>query len=204
VAFLFRENLTRFAPPSGAYTLIPIESEAVVNRRELEVGAFSWARIQRLYDADGVVHWQRCEVEGLQCPQEVFMQLFHEKAKDQDFAVIVRSIDWGRVPWELQEMSGVALRHMRVPREYQLALDEARDHAICYGIVNDREEVETHWKEAKTWAVAPVVVEAQLLAGGGGFELLVGFTRLGNLLGMLDREGITESQRHLVWVGRAS
>jgi hypothetical protein len=38
----------------------------------IEVGAFSWARSQRLYDADAVVHWQRCEAEGLQCPQEVF------------------------------------------------------------------------------------------------------------------------------------
>lgn len=52
---------------------------------------FSWARIQRLYDADAVVHWQRCEAEGLQCPQEVFTQLFHEEANNEDFAVIVRS-----------------------------------------------------------------------------------------------------------------
>jgi hypothetical protein len=49
-----------------------------MNRDPIEVGAFSWARIQRLYDVDAVVHWQRCESEGLQCPQEVFMQLFHE------------------------------------------------------------------------------------------------------------------------------
>ena len=35
-----------------------------------------------------------------------------------------------------------------------------------------------------------------------GFELLVGYTRLGNLLGLLDREAIAEVARHLVWVGR--
>jgi hypothetical protein len=43
----------------------------------IEVGAFSWARIQRQYDADAVVHSQRCEAEGLQCPHGVFAQLFH-------------------------------------------------------------------------------------------------------------------------------
>jgi hypothetical protein len=43
----------------------------------IEVGAFTWSRIQRLYDPDTVTHWQRCEFEGLQCPQEVFTQLFH-------------------------------------------------------------------------------------------------------------------------------
>jgi hypothetical protein len=93
---------------------------------------------------------------------------------------------------------------MRVDRGYQLALDEARDHAVCYGIVDDREDVVAHWQEAKSWLVAPVAVTGDLLGGGGGFELLVGFTRLGNLLGMLDRQEILETQKHLVWIGKVS
>jgi hypothetical protein len=188
-----------------------------MSRAAIDVGAFSWARIRRLYDADAIVHWQRCEAEGLQCPQEVFAQLFH--AEDPNVAPAesaderpgapnllsldsVRGIDWGRVTWELAEMSGVALRHVRVDRAYQLALDEARDHAVCYGIVDEREDVVSHWQEAKSWLVPPVVVGSELLGGGAGFELLVGFTRLGNLLGMLDREEVKEAQKHLVWVGR--
>ena len=55
-----------------------------MSRDAIEVGAFTWSRIQRLYDADPVIHWQRCEAEGLQCPQEVFTQLFHEEAKRSD------------------------------------------------------------------------------------------------------------------------
>jgi hypothetical protein len=181
-------------------------------REAIEVGAFSWARIQRLYDADAVVHWQRCEAEGLQCPQEVFTQLFHEQALVEgeersggpqlsDLGS-VKAVDWGRVSWELQEFSGVALRHMRVGREYQHALDEARDNAVCYGIVDEREEVENHWRDAKSWVVPPVVVSGNVLGDGAGFELLVGYTRLGNLLGMLDREDVKETQKHFVWVGR--
>jgi hypothetical protein len=123
----------------------------------------------------------------LQCPQEVFTQLFHEEANNEDFAVIVRSIHWSRVSWELQEFSGVALRRMRVDRGYQLALDEARDRATQFGIVDEREEVTSHWKEAKSWVAPPVVV---------------GYTRLGNLLGMLDREEVREAQKHLVWAWR--
>jgi len=188
-----------------------------MNRDAIEVGAFSWARIQRLYDADAVVHWQRCEAEGLQCPQEVFAQLFH--AEDVSLAPAesadarpggpglsdlgsVKAVDWGRVSWELHEMPGVALRHLRVDREYQHALDEARDRATQFGIVDQREEVVSHWKEAKSWVVPPVVVSGDLLGGDAGFELLVGYTRLGNLLGMLDREEVKEAQKHLVWVGR--
>jgi hypothetical protein len=101
-------------------------------------------------------------------------------------------------------MSGIALRHFRVDREFQHALDEARDHAVCYGIVDEREEVVSHWKEAKSWVVPPIVVSGDLLGGGAGFELLVGYTRLGNLLGMLDRQEVKEAQKHLVWIGKAS
>lgn len=171
-------------------------------REAIEVGAFTWSRVQRLYGPDAVTHWQRCESEGLQCPQEVFSQLFHEEANSEDFAAIVRAVDWGRVRWELEEMSGIALRHVQVDRGYEHALDEARDRATQFGIVDERQEVVDHWRDAKSWIVPPVIVAGELLGGGSGYELLVGHTRVGNLLGMLDRQEVSEVQKHLVWVGR--
>jgi hypothetical protein len=68
-----------------------------MSREAMEVGAFTWSRIQRLYDSAATAHWQRCESEGLQCPQEVFTQIFHEQVNS----------DWGRVSWELREISGI-------------------------------------------------------------------------------------------------
>jgi hypothetical protein len=68
--------------------------------------------------------------------------------------------------------------------------------------VDERQEVVDHWRDSKSWIVAPVIVAGELLGGGSGFELLVGYTRLGNLLGLLDREEVSEVQKHLVWVGR--
>jgi hypothetical protein len=174
----------------------------IMSREAIEVGAFTWGRIQRLYDADSAVHWQSCADEGLECPREVFAQLFHEDANNPDFGAIVRAVDWGRVRWQLEEFSGVALRQVRVDRGYQYAVDEARDQAMRFGIVDDRIDVVEHWKEAKSWMAAPVIVTGDLLGGGAGFELLVGFTRMGNLLGMLDREDVREAKTHLVWVGR--
>jgi len=138
--------------------------------------------MQRLYDGDPVTHWERCESEGLQCPQEIFTPLFNEKATAEDFSVIVRSIDWGRVRWELEELSG----------------------ATQFGIVDDRQEVVDHWRDAKSWIVPPVAVACDLLGGGAGLELLIGYTRLGNLLALLDREEVPEIQKHLVWVGKGT
>jgi hypothetical protein len=167
----------------------------------IEVGAFTWGRVQRLYDADPTVHWQRCEAEGLQCPLEVFTQLFHVDATDADFAAIVRTIDWGRIHWELSELSGIALRRVSVDRGFQHALDEARDRATRFGIVDDRVEVVEHWSTAHSWLLPPVMVAGEVLGTNIGYELLVGYTRLGNLLGLLDRQEVPEVARHLVWVG---
>jgi hypothetical protein len=173
-----------------------------MSREAIEVGAFTWGRIQRLYDADAAVHWQRCAAEGLECPLEVFTQLFHEDANNSDFAAIVRAVDWGRLSWRLEEFSGITLRQVRVDRGYQYAVDEARDRATQFGIVDDRDQVVNHWRDVHTWFAPPVMVAGEVMGSLVGFELLVGYTRLGNLLGLLDREDIPEVALHLVWVGR--
>ncbi len=173
-----------------------------MSQETLVGGAFTWDHIQRLYDADPAVHWQRCESEGLEIAHEAFLQLFHENAHDADFAVIVRAIDWGRVRWELEEFSGIALRHVRVDRSYQYALDEARDRAAQFGIRDDRTEVLDHWRDAQSWLAPPVMVSGDVMGTNIGYELLVGVTRLGNLLGALDRQDVAEVQTHLVWTGR--
>ena len=171
-------------------------------REAIEVGAFTSTRIQRLWDADPAVHWQRCAARGLECPQEVFTQLFHEDENNEDFAAIVRAVDWGRVVWELEEFSGMALRQVRVDRGFQHAVDEARDRAVQSGVANDRDDVVNHWRESRSWYAPPVMVAGDVLGSLVGFELFVGFTRLGNLLGLLDREEVSETQKHLVWVGK--
>jgi hypothetical protein len=45
-------------------------------------------------------------------------------------------------------------------------------------------------------------VLAGLQTSGYEYELLVGFTRLGSLFGLLDRQEVPELMRHRVWVGR--
>jgi len=166
------------------------------------VSALTWAHIQRLYDSDAAVHLRHCEADGLECPQEVFAQLFHAEANNADFAGLVRAVDWGRVRWGLTEFSGVALRQMLVDRRFQRAVDEARQRAEQFRIRDDRPAVVAHWQDAGTWIVPPVIAAGDVLGSSVGYELLVGCTRLGNLLGLLDREEIPEAQRHLLWVGR--
>jgi hypothetical protein len=61
----------------------------------------------------------------------------------------LRGVDWDRVRWELHEMSGIAMRHMRVDREFQHALDEARGRPTQLGIADEREDVVPLAKHAR-------------------------------------------------------
>ena len=82
------------------------------------------------------------------------------------------------------------------------ALDEARERAAQFGIRDDRPKVLEHWHDAGSWLAPPVMVSGEVLGTNIGYELLVGVTRLGNLLGALDRQDVAEGQTHLVWTGR--
>jgi len=46
------------------------------------------------------------------------------------------------------------------------------------------------------------MVAGDTLGTNVAYELLVGYTRLGHLLGVLDREEVPEVKKHLVRVGR--
>jgi hypothetical protein len=43
-----------------------------------------------------------------------------------------------------------------------------------------REEVVAHWRDAQSWFVPPMMVAGDVMGTSMGYELLVGFTRLGN------------------------
>lgn len=60
----------------------------------------------------------------------------------------------------------------------------------------------SHWQEAKTWTQSPIVMTGDLLHTAMQYELIVGFTRLGNILGALDRRDLLESTQHAIWLGR--
>src|ERR1700743_2623285 len=157
-----------------------------MSREAIEVGAFTWSRIQRLYDPDPTAHWQRCELEGLQCPARSICPTLSRAIEQRRLCRDCAQHRLGRRG--LQEISGIAMRHVRVAREYQHAPDEARDQATRFGIVDERQEVVDHWRDARSWIVPPVAVACDLLGGGAGREILIGYTRLVNLLALLDRE----------------
>jgi len=150
------------------------------------------------------MHWQRASEAGLSCPMDVFEQLFFDHHDDADFANVVRVIDWHGVEWAETDLSGVALRRVNIPRPYRHAVDEARACTAEQGIQDDRPEVVEHWHAAGTWMRSPVLVTGEVTGTSLDTQCLVGFTRLGNLLGLLDRQEVPEAARHRVWVGRRS
>jgi hypothetical protein len=164
----------------------------------------TWAAIQQTYTPDLAEHLARAETVGLNCPQDVFEQLFHEQYDNSSLATVVRFVDWGGVTWQEDNLSGVALRQVGVPRAYQHAVDEARAQTAQEGFYDERAEVMAHWEAERTWIRAPIVLAGEVLQTALTYELIVGFTRLGNLLGVLDRQELPEAALHRVWIGRAA
>jgi hypothetical protein len=81
---------------------------------------------------------------GLDCPPDVFEQLFHDHDDDPEIGRLLRFVNWAAVSWEEGALSGVALRHTSVPRPFQRAVDEARQETARDGFHDDRSAVMTH------------------------------------------------------------
>jgi hypothetical protein len=162
----------------------------------------SWRSIQALHEPDLERHWVRCRDElGLDCPLDVFEELFFEQHGDTEFGTLYRAVDWSAVAWTETELSGVVLRRVGVDRGYQYAVDEARARTLEEGLSDARDAVVEHWARHLTWLRPPILVTGEVTGSGFEYELLVGFTRLGNLVGLLDRQEVPEMKRHRVWVG---
>jgi len=161
----------------------------------------NWTALQHAYLLDPAEHALRAEALGVHSPSDVFEQLFHEQHDNAVLADIFRFVDWSAVRWEEGELSGVALRQLGVPRSYQHALDEARAATANTGFFDERAAVLAPWESHRTWIRAPLALEGEILQSSLGDELIVGFTRLGNLLGALDRRALSESALHRVWIG---
>ena len=87
----------------------------------------SWSAIQALHEPDVERHWVRCRDElGLDCPLEVFEELFFEHHGDAEFESLYRAVDWSTVAWTETELSGVLLRRVAVDRGYQYAVGARR------------------------------------------------------------------------------
>ena len=162
----------------------------------------NWATIEAKYQTDSELHWRVCVAAGLVCPFDVFEQLFHDHHGDAAFAANLKAVNWAAVTWEEQPFSGVKLRQVAVPRGYQYAVDEARARTLAHGLTDERPEVIASWRDAGTWVRSPVIVDGDVLTNAYRYELLVGFARFGDLLGLLDRREVRESATHRVWVGQ--
>ena len=164
----------------------------------------TFPQIAALYVPDPGEHLRIAAGRGLVCPPDVFEQIFHEPHADPIFAAAVQSIDWLPVRWREAELSGGALEQVHIPRDYERAVEEARADVIAEGLTDERAAVVAHWGSHQSWFRLPILVTGDVVGRPVAYELLVGFTRLGNLLGLIDRREVPRQKRHRVWIGSAT
>jgi hypothetical protein len=165
-------------------------------------GRLAYTTIAALWDADRAEHRARAAQVGLDCPDDVFEQLFHARRLDPTLMVVVGAIDWRDVRWVELQLSGAVLAQVHVHRTLEAAVDAARNAVATHGVVDERSEVVTAWQRDLTWLRAPVLVDGDVSGNRVSYGLVIGATRLGTLLGLVDRGELDSSARHRVWVGR--
>jgi hypothetical protein len=74
--------------------------------------ALMWTTLQKAYSEDAAEHFARAQALGLQCPLDIFEQLFINHHDDAEFTKLVRFIDWSAIEWSEKRLSGVALRRV--------------------------------------------------------------------------------------------
>jgi len=121
--------------------------------------------------------------DGLAILLEVFEQVFRDHLGDAEFGARVRDVDGTPGAWAAVTMTGARSRQVGVPRQYQVAVGEARMLAIGEGRQGDRPEFVGHWCDAGTRRVPPVLIAGSVRGRDDGDEPLVGFARLGTCSG---------------------
>jgi hypothetical protein len=166
--------------------------------------SLTWSVVQATYSPEPVEWLARAQVLGLEWPLDVFEAIFIDHRLDADFVAMVKSVDWSRMGWSELCVSGVALRSLSVPPEYLPRVNEARARTSTSGFHDERYAVMEHWLQAKTWVRSPILIAGTVVRCAAQYELIVGMTRLGNMLGALDHGELPESAQHTVWLGRES
>jgi len=128
--------------------------------------ALTWNAVQAVYAPDPQDHLARAQALGLNCPLDVFEQLFTDHHDEPEFGKFLAFVDWSGVTREEGRLSGVALRRVGVPRAHQYAVDEARQLTAADGFQDEREEVMQHWQATKTWMRSPILLTGDVLQSG--------------------------------------
>jgi hypothetical protein len=78
----------------------------------------SWSSIQSLREPDRDRHWARCRDElGLDCPVDVFKELFFEHQRDEEFGTPYSAAGLSAVALTEMELTGVVLRRDAIERK---------------------------------------------------------------------------------------
>ena len=162
----------------------------------------TWKQLQSSFMDDPTVFWEYWQDRGLDCPLEVFIQLFYDQVGVPGVPSMTCAVDWAQIRWAQETLSGHQLCAVHVDRQFDHAVDEAYRSTIEYGITDDRPAVVEGWARQRTWMEPPILVTGEVIGTDYRHVLLVGNSRIGNLWGLLGRGELSHEQTHPVWIGR--
>lgn len=164
-------------------------------------GKISYAMLAALYSPELAAHRARAAELGFDVAPEVFEQLVYETHLDWPFALSVATVDWAGVRFREGWLSGEVLAQVTIAREFEHAVEAARLQRLANAAVEDGVDEWAGGPDPGSWRRPPVLVTGEVLDQRVSYALVVGHTRLGALLSMLERGEMEPARRHRVWIG---
>lgn len=132
---------------------------------------------------------------------ELFEQLVYDTHLEWPFARSVASVDWAGMRFREGWLSGEVLAQLTVAREFEHAVEAARLQRLTNAPVEDGVDECAGGADPGSWRPPPMPVTGEVLDQRVSYALMVGHTRLGALLAMLECGQMEPARRHRVWIG---
>ena len=142
------------------------------------------------------------------CPIEIINDIYADHGRKAEFQAEYGNVDISKLHWKLMEFTGKELIESSIIPEFlQWVLtckkklnDFNTDGWEC---ISNIKTIEDSWNTNKTWLKPPYFFDPNVLAiSKNNLHLVEGHTRLGILMGLINKKIVSPTMTHKVWLGK--
>lgn len=138
-------------------------------------------------------------------PKDVLEQVYSDHGRKYDFQKQYGEIELDSITWKKIQVSGSEIVNCTY---YSLftAVEIACSRLVHWdeqnwNCIDVRSQIVSHWKKENTWKRPPIFIDGSFIQGSNKYHLVEGHTRLGVLIGLLNRKITLHKDKHLIWYG---
>ena len=142
------------------------------------------------------------------CPIEIINDIYADHGRKDAFQTQYGNIDISELHWEIIAIKGIDLIDFTLNKDFsqwvttcENRLDKFADDE--WGCISTIKNIQESWKTNKTWLRPPYFFDSNVLdLTQNKLHLVEGHTRLGILMGLINKKIVSPTMTHKVWLGK--